>query len=126
MRVLVVDTDVGVRAAVRGMLEEAGFQVAEAGNGDEGIRAFRRQPADVVLTDLFMPDRNGLEMIRDLRRQFPGVKVIATSGGWGRVRLDVLPLARALGAARVLYKPFKPSEVREALDKVGLGMARVG
>src|SRR5947209_4368981 len=102
MRVLIIDDDAKVRAVLRVMLESAGFEAAEAGDGEEGVRAFRRLEADVVLCDLFMPGRDGLEAIRGLRREFPGVKVIAMSGGGFGGAVDMLPAARLLGAAAVL------------------------
>jgi DNA-binding response OmpR family regulator len=117
MRILVVDDEAGIRKALRILLEYAGFQVAEAGNGEEGLRAFRRQPADLVITDLFMPDRDGLEVIRTLRQEFPSVKVIAMSGGGFGGSMNMLPFARRLGAAEVLDKPFDFATVLAAVRR---------
>jgi CheY-like chemotaxis protein len=118
MRVLIVDDDVKVRAALRVLLETAGFEVVEAGDGQEGARAYRRQAADVVLCDLFMPGRDGLELIRDLRREFPGVKIVAMSGGGFKGTVDMLPVARFFGAASVLYKPFDQAAAVAALERI--------
>lgn len=106
MRVLLVDDDDMVRNSLGLLLEDAGFCVAQASDGQEAIGAYRRAPADVVLCDLFMPGHDGLEVIRDLRREFPGVRILAMSGGGCGGAMDVLPIARCLGAADVLAKPF--------------------
>jgi len=118
MRILVVDDEAGIRKALLLMLEDAGFEVAEAGNGEEGLRAFRRQPADLVITDLFMPDKDGLELIRGLRREFPDVKVIAMSGGGFSSSMHMLPFARRLGAVEVLDKPFSLATALATVERV--------
>src|SRR6266576_1108246 len=91
MRILVVDDSPVARIALRGMLETAGFTVVEAGDGKEGLRVFRRVSAEVILCDLFMPGCDGMEMIRELRREFPGAKLIAMSAGGFDGKLDLLP-----------------------------------
>src|ERR1700685_1671205 len=117
MRILIVDDNEKIRATVRMMLEGAGFEIAEAADGAEAIRTFRHSGADVVLSDVFMPDHDGLELIRALRRDFPDVKVIAMSGGGFRGRVDMLPLAKGLGAAAILPKPFTQAEVLAAIAR---------
>jgi len=77
--VLLVDDDAKVRAACWLMLEWAGVKVVEASDGKDGIPAFRQRGTDVVLCDLFMPRRDGRELIRELRRECPGVRIIAMS-----------------------------------------------
>jgi len=104
-RVLVIDDHAEIREILRETLEAAGYAVAVAGNGREGLAAQRRQPADLVITDTFMPEKEGLETIRELRQQSPRPKIIAMSGGGGG-RLDYLPSAQAFGADRVIGKPF--------------------
>lgn len=123
MRILVIDDDVLVRTQVRGLLERAGFQVAEAGDGNAGVRAFHESPTDVVLCDVYMPERDGLEVIRDLTRSTPGVRIVAMSGVWTDGKGDLLPVARRLGAAGVLYKPFGPDALLEALRGAALAGA---
>src|SRR5260370_40209335 len=93
MRILVVDDSAVARIALRGMLETVGFTVVEAGNGIEGLQAFRCNGADVVLCDLFMPDCDGLQMIREVRRADPAVKIIAISGGSNNCKMDLWPTA---------------------------------
>jgi DNA-binding response OmpR family regulator len=115
MRILVIDDSQVARIAMRGMLETAGFTVTEADGGRRGVRTFHSEGADVVLCDLFMPGCNGLEVIGELRRGFPDVKIIAiSSGGSG----DVLPKARSMGADEILYKPFGPAALVAAIKAV--------
>src|SRR5205823_3446533 len=81
VRVLLVEDDDMVRQSLSLLPEDAGFWVAGATDGKEAVRSYRRTPADVILCDLFMPQRDGLEVIRELRREFPGVRIVAMSGG---------------------------------------------
>jgi DNA-binding NtrC family response regulator len=117
MRILVVDDDGKVRAAVGAMLQRAGFEVIEADGGEAALRTFRRLGADLLLCDLFMPGRDGLEVIRELRRESPGVKVLAMSGGAFGGDMDMLPLACHLGATGILYKPFGQAALLAAVER---------
>src|SRR4051794_27775787 len=99
------------------LLEEVGLEVIEATDGTAAIRAFRDPGADLVLCDLFMPGLDGLELIRTLRREFPSVKVIAMSGGAFGGTLDLLSVARHLGAAEILHKPFTQQTVLAAIER---------
>jgi CheY-like chemotaxis protein len=114
-RILVVDDDDGVRGLLRMILTGVGHQVTEAGDGVEGIEAFRRQPSELVFCDLFMPNKEGLETIRELIRERADVPVIAMSGGGFAGTVNLLPAARAFGAARLLPKPFDRNAVLAAL-----------
>jgi CheY-like chemotaxis protein len=118
VQVLVVDDNPAVRQLARAMLEHGGFEVAEAGDGDEAVRAFRGRPAGVVLVEVFMPIKDGLETIRELRALDPGVKVVAMSGGHAWFPgLNPLCLARAFGAAETLCKPFDRLALVEAVER---------
>ena len=103
-RCLIIEDDAAVRQLLRLCLEEAGYDVKEATTGRDGTREFRKTPIDLVITDIFMPDCDGLDVIRRLRRLHPSLKILAISGGSGT--MDYLREATALGATRVLYKPF--------------------
>lgn len=118
MRILVVDDDAKVRGVVRAMLEREEHEVIEAEDGKAGIRRYSAGGVDLVLCDLFMPGRDGLEVIIELRRGFPGVKVIAMSGGGFGGALDLLPTAKGLGASEVLYKPFSRALLIAAIERV--------
>ncbi|MCH7472534.1 response regulator [bacterium] len=100
------------------MLERAGYEVMLAPEGKVGVRIYREEPPDVVITDIFMPGQEGIETIRDLCRDFPGVKIIAVSGGARGGSLNFLPAAEMFGAVRTLNKPFEQREILEALKEV--------
>jgi CheY-like chemotaxis protein len=104
-RILIIDDQDHVRRLVRDLLPPH-HHVLEASNGVEGLRLYSQQPADLVLCDLFMPDKDGIETIRELRRHNPGVKIVAMSGGSFDGRMNLLGVAQVLGADRVLGKPF--------------------
>jgi CheY-like chemotaxis protein len=119
-RVLVVDDHEDSRDLMAAMLASGGHQAVLAADGDEALAAVHREPVDVALVDIFLPARNGIEVIREIRREFPWVKIIAVSAGWGPLmlpggtglcNLDVLKRARDIGAEGALPKPL----AREAL-----------
>jgi CheY-like chemotaxis protein len=116
IRILLVDDDDMSRGAIHKMLERAGYAVESTSDGDEVIRMYGRQAADLVITDLIMPDKDGLEIIQDLRKLNPKVRILAISGG-GRVDAnEYLAVARKFGAVEVLSKPFTKDELRKAVD----------
>lgn len=106
-RILVVDDDGAIRGAIRRLLMIEGYEVIEAINGREAIEKYRQDPVDLVITDIWMPDKDGLEVIRELRQITPTLPMIAMSGGSSRGQLDFLHHAEAFGACQVLQKPFK-------------------
>lgn len=110
-RVLVIDDEEQVRKLIRDVLEEAGHKVVEARNGREGMNLYEANPTDVVITDLVMPEQEGLETITGLRRRFPAVKIIAISGAQQKLDLDLLYVAEKLGALRTMEKPFEISKL---------------
>ncbi|PWC34337.1 response regulator [Azospirillum sp. TSO35-2] len=116
--VLIIDDDDVARAVLLRTLTLAGHEAVGARDGVEGMARFRDHPADLVITDIFMPNQEGLATIMELRRSAPGLKIIAISGGGARASLDVLPVAEALGAQRTLRKPFTPAEVMETVRAV--------
>ena len=117
--ILVVDDDPAIRALLRTILEEDGHHVVEAMDGQQGVAFYREHPVNVVITDILMPEKDGVELIMELQEDFPGVKIIAMSGG-GR-GLDAafnLRIARDYGALRQLKKPFTQADVLKALREV--------
>lgn len=118
MKILVIDDDEQMRTLIRQVMEWAGYEVYEAGDGREGMRKQRLHKADLVITDLIMPDQEGLETITYLRQEFPAVKIIAISGG-GRIGPEAyLPAAKELGADRVFSKPFDVKEFVESVKEL--------
>ena len=111
----------GLRQMLRQMLQRAGYEVVDAPDGDQGIKLYRENPADLIITDIIMPDKEGIEVIIELKHDFPDVKIIAISGG-GRLEPEsYLPLAKRFGALRTLCKPFEREmllqTVRELLEE---------
>jgi len=121
-RILVIDDDALLRRVIRVALEAAGYEVIEAGDGDAALHVYREQGADLLLVDLFIPEPDGLEVIRTVRAEVPDAKIIAMSGG-GSLKLDLLAAGEAFGASRTLWKPFVPdvllSAVRDLLGARG-------
>lgn len=119
--ILLVDDDEQFRAMVRAVLTRAGYEVRIACDGVEAGDSYRRRPTDLILTDLIMPGKEGLEMIREFRKDHPEAKIIAMSGGGRRGNINCLEVAKAFGAKRVLDKPFSHQEVLDAVSDVLAG-----
>jgi|SRR6185295_1643250 len=119
-RILVIEDDEQVRTLVRIMLTAAGYDVHEAANGKIGLACYRQQPSDVVLTDILMPERDGLETIQALKGLDPDVKIIVMSVA-GEGRLGHLQSAVAFGARRILHKPFSRDELLSTVAGVFAG-----
>jgi DNA-binding response OmpR family regulator len=118
-RILLIEDDNEVRTMLRLTLIHFGHTVMEARNGKEGLELFRRANADLVITDIVMPEKEGLEVLIELReRQVPPVKVIAISGGGRQKATEYLRLAKLMGAARVLAKPFSNEALLAAIDEL--------
>ncbi|HBH04166.1 MAG TPA: response regulator [Candidatus Rokubacteria bacterium] len=119
-RILVVDDEPDICELLREILEGAGHEVRVASEGAGALRALREHPADLLITDIFMPGKEGLETIMEIRRDFPQVRVVAMSGGGRTGELNYLRDAVQLGATRSITKPFQESEVlRVVRDTLG-------
>lgn len=115
---LLIDDDDSLRTMLRLLLVHFGHTVVEARNGREGLMRFAEPGIDLVITDIVMPDVEGLEVLMALRGRKPPVKIIAISGG-GRVSAtDYLRIARQMGAAKVLAKPFSNEALLAAIAEV--------
>jgi two-component system KDP operon response regulator KdpE len=113
-----MEDDPVVRFAVQVVLARAGFEVEVAADGAAGVRAYRRNPADVVVCDLYLPEKNGLEVLTELAGEFGPVPVVAMSAGGSDGRVDLLAVAVRLGARAALRKPFGGAELVEAVRGV--------
>ena len=102
--ILIIDDEEIIRVLLRSALEAAGYEVTEASNGHEGLERDRQRPTDLVITDILMPEMNGLDMLLELTREFLHAKVIAISGAGGEK--NVLNIAKLLGARQTFQKPF--------------------
>src|SRR5689334_11722523 len=118
-RVLVIDDNADTREVLQLLLQRAGYSVDVATDGAAGLELLRRRPAELVITDIFMPNRDGIETIEQLRNEFASLKVIAISGGGRLAKKDgYLLTARELGADAVLAKPFEREELLRAVRKL--------
>ena len=115
--ILVIDDDPTIRAFVRAVLVARGYHVQEASDGWAGLKLFRAEPPDLVLCDLYMPVREGIETIRDMRRLDKAVPIIAMSGRPPYMP-DCLAVAKALGATAALSKPFSIAKLREVVTRL--------
>ena len=116
-RILVIEDDFEVRTVIRRMIENEGHEVIEAPDGEVGTRIYREQSADLIITDILMPEKEGIETIIELRREFPEVKIIAISGGGKVGSSDYLTLAKKLGATTTLPKPFSGKDLIATVQK---------
>ena len=117
-RVLVIDDNEDVRNLIQLALQAEGFDVSVASNGHDGMSLLRKQVADVVVTDILMPEQDGIETIAELRRDFPDVKIIAISGALSATGFDYLQVPIQLGVARILRKPFDVQELVGAIREL--------
>ncbi len=117
VRILVIDDQELVRASIRATLEWKGHQVLEAENGAVGIDLQKKHSFDLVITDIFMPVKEGIETILDLKRDFEDIKIVAISGGGGQPDVDYLEDAKTLGADKTLHKPFSNEELLDCVDE---------
>jgi CheY-like chemotaxis protein len=116
--ILLIDDDEQFRTMLRQLMERNGYEVTEASGGKEGIRLYRESPTDLVITDLIMPGKDGIETIQELKKEFPDIKVIAISGGGRLGPQDYLHLAKMLGARRTLTKPINLTELLKAIEEI--------
>lgn len=126
--ILVIDDEEDIRDALQMILKSAGYDVKVASNGYEAIDFQRREPADVIITDIIMPEKDGISTIKEIRQEFPGTRIIAISGGGGIdpaayqpeaiTTTAYLVAANQAGADRVFTKPFELKELIQAVDEL--------
>jgi CheY-like chemotaxis protein len=115
-KILLAEDHPDTREALRMSLEAEGYAVRAAGDGDEALRLQASEPADVLVTDLFMPERDGFETLAEFRKSFPQTKIVVISGGAPRLRGSYLESARMVGADAALQKPVAPAELLRVID----------
>ncbi|NTV02606.1 MAG: response regulator [Chlorobiaceae bacterium] len=117
--ILVIEDEEDIRQMICDILEDEGYETLQASNGIEGMEALKRSPEiGIVITDLIMPEKEGIETIAEIRKDFPGLRILAISGGGICMPENYLNLARALGANATLSKPFGRKELLNALENL--------
>ena len=116
--ILLIEDDELFRVALADALTERGYTVTQAADGEKGVKLFRAAPADLVITDIVMPNKEGIATIEELHRDFPNLGIIAMSGGLAHDAPLYLKLAGALGANRTLKKPFNLPTLLAAIEEV--------
>jgi DNA-binding NtrC family response regulator len=116
-RIMVVDDDAGIRRTLQILLSKAGYEVIQAADGLEAVRLWRDRGGDLVITDLHMPQKDGIETIIELLSHTPGIRIIAMSGGGQTKRLDLLGNVALLGSVQTIEKPFTLAEMLSAVNR---------
>jgi CheY-like chemotaxis protein len=117
-KVLVIDDDPAARRLIGRILSDARLQVVEAADGVEGLRKFHAEAPDLVVTDIIMPEKEGIQTIAEIRACGPATRIIAISGGGTGAGQLYLNMAEELGADAALAKPFRPSELLSLVDRL--------
>jgi DNA-binding NtrC family response regulator len=110
-KILVIDDDALVRTTLEYLLRDAGYEIATAEDGVRGMAMFRSEQPDLVITDIIMPEQEGIQTVIEMRKAKPDAKIIAISGSRRIGNADFLKMARSLGAMDVLSKPFDADEL---------------
>ncbi|MBE9564767.1 MAG: response regulator [Proteobacteria bacterium] len=124
--ILIIDDEEDIRDALQMVLESVGHEVKVASNGNEAVELQRGEPADLIITDIIMPGKDGVETIKEIRQEFPGIRIIAISGGGGVQPAEYVPeaitttaylaAAKEAGADMVFTKPFERKDLIQAVD----------
>jgi CheY-like chemotaxis protein len=122
---LIIEDDHHILLMIKKMLEPLGYEIKLASDGNEGLEMFHKFEVDLVITDIIMPEKEGLEIIREMRRERPNLQIIAMSGG-GKISADnYLETAKIFGAAKILEKPFTRKQMVSAVQDL-LGDPQTG
>jgi CheY-like chemotaxis protein len=116
--ILVIEDNENMLRMMNDLLNRSGYHVLSAIDGVAGLKAYRAEKPDLVITDIIMPDKEGLEVIMDLVKEEPRPKIIAMSGGGMMEPRTYLSLAQKLGADEVLEKPFRPADLLTLIEKL--------
>ena len=116
--ILIIDDESQIRLMLRKLLESEGYTVTVASNGIEGIKCYNENPVDLIITDIFMPDKEGIETIIELKEKHPDIKIIAMSGGGRNATTAYLHMAKSLGANLTFEKPIRKEALLEGVRKL--------
>ncbi|MDH5561901.1 MAG: response regulator [Deltaproteobacteria bacterium] len=118
-KILVIDDENIGRAIIKNILEKAGHEVQEANNGKTGAELYHQDPADIIITDIFMPEQDGIQTILRLKKEFPLIKIIAISGGGSMLQSsEYLQHAQDFGALKTFKKPVDPKELVDTINEI--------
>ena len=117
-RILIIDDEPHILLMLKKMLEKAGYEIDLASNGVEGLDLFSKRPSDLVITDIIMPEKEGLETIRAMTRILPELKIIAMSGGGRLSASNYLETALIFGASKIIEKPFSQQQMVSAVKEL--------
>jgi DNA-binding NtrC family response regulator len=117
-RILIVDDEENIRNLIRESIESDQYEIHESANGDQASILIEKHAFNLVVTDIVMPEMNGINLIMAINKRNPGIPVIAISGGGGITgRFDYLPIAKLIGALFILEKPFDITTLRNTIEK---------
>lgn len=117
-KILIIDDDDDIRQLLRHLLEEAGYHVLEAANGAMGVQLAEEEHPQLLIVDMLMPEKEGLETIAEIRSRLENVKIIAISGGGRAGNMSSLEMAKKIGANKTLSKPFRAAELWKAVNSL--------
>jgi DNA-binding response OmpR family regulator len=118
-KILIVEDDQQLREMLKQLLEGESFEVIDSGDGEEAIKTLHENEVDLMITDIIMPEKDGVSLVRDLRKQFPDLKIIAISGGSRHIDpQNPLKIVEKMGVDRTLTKPFKLSELLDVVREL--------
>jgi CheY-like chemotaxis protein len=117
-QITIVEDDDNIRMLIRDILKLEGHHVFDAADGRAGVRSIYEHGVELVITDIFMPEQDGFELIMEMRRAFPNVKIIAISGDQLGPQFGSLRIAQQLGAHGILPKPFRPDDLLHLVEQV--------
>lgn len=117
-RILIIEDDDQVRELLKKILQSEGYAVISAVNGAEGLKLYEQSSPELIITDLIMPEKEGIETIRELKKLNPEVKIIAMSGGGTIDAGQYLMMAQRLGVSKTFKKPFRRNEILEAVSEL--------
>lgn len=119
--ILVIDDDPSMRRLILRVLGSRGHELLEAENGQQALKLLENRQPDLIITDILMPAKEGIETIREVIARWPGTRIIAISGGGGAQNMLFLDIAQTFGAHAALAKPFRPDELVAVVDRVLAG-----
>ena len=116
-RILIIDDDETIQSVFQRFLTGKGYEVLVASDGRRGLRILEESEIDLVITDIMMPETDGLEVVMAIRGKEADIPVIAISGGMHAMPMDFLPMAKKFGASKVLYKPIEMEDLLSAVEE---------